>query len=47
MTKAAATHDFYCRCRACKPPLVGQSRGNLRIVGGAFAVLLLVGMLAS
>lgn len=21
-------HDFYCRCRICKPPLVGERSAN-------------------
>ena len=34
------SHDYYCRCRLCKPPLVGQashSRNRLNMI--AFALI--------
>ena len=34
------SHDFYCRCRLCKPPLVGQaSPGRNRLTMIAFALI--------
>ena len=32
------SHDYYCRCRLCKPPLVGQA-SHSRLTMIAFALI--------
>lgn len=36
------THDTYCRCRICKPPLVGEMRTRDRLAICAIIILALV-----
>lgn len=36
------THDTYCRCRVCKPPLVGEDRQRDRLALCALIFLALV-----